>query len=162
MFNSIYNNDNLKKSVLYEPIFYRLNNDSDKQAFDELLARGKILFLHDEIESQLQELLKIQNPSISIKKEDYENLIIQHLNGGALADYGVWVYYPWNGRMVHLLDEDEFIEVRTNRNQFKITKTEQELLRKKKNWDRGAIGRPVYRLNDGYGTNLRRNTTGRL
>jgi hypothetical protein len=132
MFNPIYNNDNLEKSVLYEPIFYRLKNDSDKQAFDELLAQGKILFLHDEIKSQLQELLKIQNPSISIKKEDYENLIIQHLNGGALADYGVWVYYPWSGRMVHLLDEDEFIEVRTNRNQFKITKTEQELLRKKK------------------------------
>jgi hypothetical protein len=132
MFNTIHNNDKKEESMLYEPIFYRLKNDSNRKAFDNLLAEGKVLFLHDEIKSQLQELLKIQNPSISIKKEDYEDLIIQKLNGGALADYGVWVYYPWSGRIVHLLDEDEFIEVRTNRNQFKITKAEQELLRKKK------------------------------
>jgi molybdopterin/thiamine biosynthesis adenylyltransferase len=42
------------------------------------------------------------------------------------------VYYPWNNALVHLLDEPEFIAVRTNRNQHKITGAEQAVLRSKK------------------------------
>lgn len=39
-------------------------------------------------------------------------------------EYGVWVYYPWSTRLVHLLDEAEFIELRTNRNKYKLTPEE--------------------------------------
>src|SRR5260370_18562096 len=46
--------------------------------------------------------------------------------------YGVWVYYPWSGWLVHLLDEREFIELRTTRNLYKITAAEREVLAQKK------------------------------
>ena len=43
-------------------------------------------------------------------------------------DYGVWVHYPWSRRLVHLVREEEFIELRTSRNRYKITAEEQEAL----------------------------------
>jgi molybdopterin/thiamine biosynthesis adenylyltransferase len=46
--------------------------------------------------------------------------------------FGVWVYYPWANALTHLLAEDDFIEIRTNRNRNKITVEEQAILAKKK------------------------------
>ncbi len=119
-------------NLIYEPRILRLNIPADKQIFDTLLADGKVLFANDEIEGQLRELIKSKNPSIKIKVDDYPALIMAHLKGMDIMEYGVWAYYPWSRRLIHLLDEDEFIEVRTNRNQYKITRQEQRLLKEKK------------------------------
>ncbi|HRF79656.1 MAG TPA: hypothetical protein PL070_06180, partial [Flavobacteriales bacterium] len=54
--------------------------------------------------------------------------------------YGVWVFYPWADRLVHLLDEPEFALVRTDRNRNKITREEQAELATKKV---GVIGLSV-------------------
>jgi hypothetical protein len=116
----------------YEPLILRLNVPEDEALFNSLITEGKVLTVHDEITGQLQELIKSQNPSVKIANQDYEGLIDKHLNGQSLNTYGVWVYYPWSRRLVHLLDEDEFVEVRTNRNQFKITRAERDLLKQKK------------------------------
>jgi len=116
----------------YAPLLLRLNNPGDKEKFEQLMQNGKVSFVYDELYGQLQELIKSNNPSIKIKKEEYTGLINQHLAGKDIHDYGVWVYYPWNQRLVHLLDREEFIEVRTNRNRYKITKEEQGRLKTKK------------------------------
>jgi tRNA A37 threonylcarbamoyladenosine dehydratase len=50
------------------------------------------------------------------------------------------VYYPWADRVVHILDEKEFIELRTSRNLYKITREERDLLARKKI---GVIGLSV-------------------
>lgn len=121
-----------ESKLVYNPIFFNLNIPAEKKAYVTLISEKKVSFIHDEIYSQLQELIKSQNPSVKIKPTDYESLIAKHLNGIDINDYGVWVYYPWSQRMVHLLDEDEFIEVRTNRNQYKITRNEQNILSTKK------------------------------
>jgi molybdopterin/thiamine biosynthesis adenylyltransferase len=118
--------------LIYTPEFFRLNIPADKKAFNDLRLANKLLFEHDEIYGQLQELIKSQNPSIKIKSDEYESRIVSHLRGVAIEEYGIWVYYPWSRNLVHLLDEDEFIEVRTNRNQYKITKDERSILSKKK------------------------------
>ncbi|EOR92879.1 putative MOLYBDOPTERIN BIOSYNTHESIS PROTEIN MOEY [Arcticibacter svalbardensis MN12-7] len=116
----------------YTPTLLRITNPADKKTFDALIDDKKIMFFHDEIYGQLQELIKSEHPAVKIKKEDYAALIDQHLAGTDIRDYGVWVYYPWSLRMVHLLDEAEFVEVRTNRNRYKITREEQNALREKK------------------------------
>ncbi|HEY2581420.1 MAG TPA: ThiF family adenylyltransferase [Mucilaginibacter sp.] len=123
---------NPEEKLIYKPLLFKLNNDGNRKALNELLSSGNILFIHDGIYEQLHELIKCNNPSVIIKPDDYSTLIDEHLNGIPMRDYGVWVYYPWSRRLVHLLDEDEFIKVRTNRNQLKITRQEQQLLRKKK------------------------------
>jgi len=117
---------------VYTPLFFRPGNTTDRESLEILIQQGKVSFVHDTITEQLQELIKSLNPSVKIKSEEYPALIQQHLNSTELYDYGVWIYYPWNQRLVHSLDEEEFIEVRTNRNKYKITKEEQELLKTKK------------------------------
>lgn len=118
--------------LTYTPLFFRLNTPEGKQEFDKFLSEGKVSVIHDEIRSQLQELIKSLNPSIRIKTDEYPNLITKHLNGTDIDEYGVWVYYPWNRNLVHILDEQEFVEVRTNRNQYKITRQERSILSTKK------------------------------
>jgi tRNA A37 threonylcarbamoyladenosine dehydratase len=125
---------------VYKPTILRLENSQDKTTFNGLFKDHKITFVCDEMYAQLQELIKCKNPSIQIGEEEYPELVNKHLAGKEIAEYGVWVYYPWNQRMVHLLDEEEFIEVRTNRNRNKITTEEQSILKTKK---MGIVGLSV-------------------
>lgn len=116
----------------FKPQLYRLTEDSQRSAFESLLDKTPGMTVIDTIESQLRELIKSLHPSEKIRKEDYPQLIEKHLAGRDMHLYGVWVYYPWNRTVVHLLDEEEFVEVRTNRNRYKITREEQAVLGKKK------------------------------
>src|SRR5207253_859960 len=63
-----------------------------------------------------------------------------HLGTTSIEEYGVWIFFPWSGRLVHLLDEEEFVELRTNRNMYKITPEERTVLSTKKI---GVIGLSV-------------------
>jgi len=86
----------------------------------------------DEIYSQLAELIELRNPVRDLEDWEIKAKVEEQLNGQDMAEYGVWVFYPWLRTMVHLLDEKEFAEVRTNRNKYKITEEEQEALSQKK------------------------------
>lgn len=116
----------------YRPQFYRLTDEDQRSALDHLLAQNPTLLVIDTLESQLRELIKSLHPSEKIADGDYPARIQHHLRGQDMRSYGVWVYYPWRNSVIHLLDEEEFVEVRTNRNRYKITRTEQDTLRKKK------------------------------
>jgi tRNA A37 threonylcarbamoyladenosine dehydratase len=106
-------------------------NKSDSKLLMRLLDLP-MLFIVDEIESQVSELIKLRNPSKLFTKEELlkEVGVFFEINGK--FDYGNWVYYPWKNTLVHVLPEEEFIQVRTIRNQYKITPSEQERLSKKK------------------------------
>ena len=117
---------------VYKAVILRSDNSADSAILKGLFKDAKIKFVCDEINGQLQELIKSENPSIKIKPKEYPGLIKKHLGGKDIADYGVWAWYPWSQRLVHLLDEAEFVEVRTNRNRYKITKDEQATLKTKK------------------------------
>lgn len=129
---SRYLSDSKNTRDIYKPTQLRLDNAEDKETFNGLFTNNKVSFVFDEMYAQLQELIKCKNPSLIITDAEYPELISRHLAGKDINEYGVWVYYPWNQRLVHLLDEDEFIEVRTNRNRNKITTEEQQTLKTKK------------------------------
>lgn len=115
-----------------EPQFFRLSDPTDETKFYELLDKTSEIILYDEMQSQLEELAKISNPAKHYSKEQLSQMAKDHLGTTDLFEYGVWVYYPWLKKMVHLLDEKEFIQVRTSRNMYKITVEERDLLAKKK------------------------------
>ncbi len=121
-----------QSELLFQPIFFNLLNLKEKQSLKELIANGKVTVIHDEIYSQLEELIKCRNPSVKLNKEQTKTLVDIHLGDENLENYGVWVFYPWSKKIVHLLPEEEFIEVRTNRNKNKITVHEQAKLRLKR------------------------------
>lgn len=124
----------------YKPVFFRLTLDKDKLELEKLLNDHKNLVIYNEISGQLKELIKLLNPTRKLQEADYDSLIEEHLKGVSMEEYGVWVYYPWSNRLAHILDEHEFIEVRTNRNQYKITPEEREKLSTQKI---GVIGLSV-------------------
>lgn len=121
------------------PIILNPGNKEEKIDIQEIKESEKVTVL-DTIDGQLRELIKIQNPTRKITDNEYPVLIKTHLDGANIDDYGVWVYYPWSGYFVHLLPQEEFIETRTNRNRYKITREEQDFLRTRKI---GVIGLSV-------------------
>ncbi|MEO8760123.1 MAG: Rv1355c family protein [Bacteroidia bacterium] len=118
-------------NLIYKPLFYRLNNKSDKEKLNELLTANPNITVFDELLGQLEELVKSQNPKIRFSKIELTDAAKKHVGKTPYEEYGVWVYYPWATRLVHILDEKEFVDVRTNRNQYKITPEEELILSKK-------------------------------
>jgi molybdopterin/thiamine biosynthesis adenylyltransferase len=110
----------------YRPIIY--NPNTDERQIKELIKQGAQV--NDQIESQIKELIKINNPKEDFASDELEAKLQQITTRPFY--YGVWVYYPWNNQLLHLLPEDEFIIVRTSRNKYKITPIEQNRLSTKK------------------------------
>lgn len=121
---------NSDKMNEYHPAFFRLPADTKK--LETLLEQNKQISIFDQLQGQLEELAKLRNPNVKLAPAQLTELARQHLGKTTGSEYGVWVYYPWSNRLVHILDEAEFVEVRTSRNQYKITPQEEEVLSKKK------------------------------
>lgn len=117
---------------VYRPLFFRLSNEEDKQAFDALLKQHPGIKRHDTIRQQLDELMRISFPGQALTEAGRHAFFAERIAGRTSDEYGVWVYFPWNGNCVHVLDEEEFVRVRTNRNVYKIDFHEINALKTKK------------------------------
>lgn len=124
----------------YRPQFFRLTLQSDAAALAALLRARPRIEVHDTLDAQLRDLLRTRLPAHKLKPAELDAMTREYLRGWPHEAYGVWVYYPWSQRVVHLLDEDEFVELRTNRNQYKITPAEQSVLAGKR---AGVVGLSV-------------------
>ncbi|GHE33244.1 Rv1355c family protein [Sphingobacterium griseoflavum] len=113
---------------IYRPVIFSLGDPKDKDRLHALLTKKLNITVFDSIESQIKDLIKVLHPAQNPDDRELADYMVQHLNGKSVADYGVWVYYPWSNRLVHTLDEEEFVRVRTNRNREKITQEEQDVL----------------------------------
>lgn len=125
---------------IYAPVFFRYVKQLGYPGLLDLLREKPNIKVYDNIAAQLKELVKAFHPSKTLDSATIAGLVSQHLNGTEPADYGVWVYYPWSDKLVHILDEKEFVFLRTNRNKYKITDAEQNMLFGKKV---GVIGLSV-------------------
>ena len=116
------------ESLAWEPLIFDCASEGANKCA-ELIRAGKVWQLHDTIEQQLGDLLKTRNPKRPRMSEaEIRAERASLLKGAALREFGRWVYYPWSGRLVHLLPPAEFRELRLDRNKYKITPDEQERL----------------------------------
>ncbi|MGV3763112.1 ThiF family adenylyltransferase [Parapedobacter sp.] len=129
-----------QEEATYRPLFFRLSTKEDKQAFDALFAQDPKIKRHDTIRQQLDELMRISFPGKIWGDAERQAFYAERTGGRGFDEYGVWVYFPWNNNCVHVLDEEEFVRVRTNRNVYKIDFHEIDVLRTKKI---GVIGLSV-------------------
>jgi molybdopterin/thiamine biosynthesis adenylyltransferase len=125
----------LKKSIQnsgdkYTPEFFRLSDSSSKLSLEVLLSENPHISITDDIEGQVRELVKSRHPK-GLEEDTLNQHVLSTFGGNPTDEYGVWVFYPWNNKLVHILDEAEFIELRTNRNQNKITVEERDVLASK-------------------------------
>src|SRR5579859_1278201 len=117
---------------IYRPLFFRLDREEDQVLFSQLLESGTHMLVYDQLQDQLEELIKARMPQRTYSQADLDQEVSAWLADMPPAHYGVWVYYPWSQRLVHLLDEWEFIELRTTRNLYKITTAERDVLAQKR------------------------------
>ncbi len=116
-----------------KPLFFKLIDPKQKRDFETLIQTTENLQVFDHIRSQVEELIKCLQPTIVfLPPSELIKAVDNEFQGKSTDEYGVWVYYPWCAKIVHLLDEQEFTIVRTNRNKHKITALEQEQLANKK------------------------------
>ncbi len=104
---------------------------SDSLTFKELYESPEIRIL-DQLDNQVGELVKALNPSKSFSEKELSTLVSQFFIDRERDTYGNWIYFPWKHVLVRLLPEEDFIRVRTQRNNYKITPEEQQELRRKK------------------------------
>ena len=117
----------------YKPLFFKLIDANQIKEFETLIHTKENLQVFDYIKAQVEELIKCLQPTIVfLPPTELAKAVENKFQGKPTDEYGIWVYYPWCAKLVHLLDEEEFIVVRTNRNKHKITLQEQQTLAHKK------------------------------
>jgi molybdopterin/thiamine biosynthesis adenylyltransferase len=104
------------------------NNMLERAVLHNLREQSPAIHVVDAFEQQLRELVKIENPEKQLSEDDYTKLFNLRINQEFPERNGCWVYFPWRNTLVHCLNREEFIRVRTIRNRFKITDEEQERL----------------------------------
>lgn len=101
-------------------------NHQDK--LNSYFQLGRIAGVHDTLSIQLLDYLQSVNPRSKASDGELTAAFLREQGIESLANYGVWVYYPWSGRLVHTLPELCFRALRTDRNRHKISTDEQNRL----------------------------------
>lgn len=111
------------------PVFFHLTDEADREKIATLLNDTSIA-IRDTFDRQIRELCAIRHPSVYPASEEFASLqkeTEQKVTGGApLWQSGVWAYFPWKKALVHLVEQAEYLELRTARNRNLITAEEQE------------------------------------
>lgn len=96
--------------------------ENDLNAF---IKSHKEVAIIDNYADLLAELYEITHPNTTLSKE-FEKECKSFVSQNATRTAGSWVYFPWRTTIFHVLNEDEFKLVRTNRNRELITQAEQK------------------------------------
>jgi molybdopterin/thiamine biosynthesis adenylyltransferase len=116
----------------HRALIFRPSDPVERRAWEGLRSSlGDRLSVHDHLQDQIVALIKCRHPKAAFTQQALDEEIARHRRGRPADEVGVWVYYPWRGSAVRLLDEEEFVELRTSRNRYKITEDEQRLLQQK-------------------------------
>ncbi len=124
----------------WKPVLFQPTRHDDRVALAALLNTGAVREVADTIEAQLAELIRAREPDRDFDAEALAAAGRDQTEGVQLWDYGTWAWYPWSGRLVHVLPREEFRLVRTDRNRGKIDRPEQRRLLDKRV---GVIGLSV-------------------
>jgi nitroreductase len=100
----------------------------DAMRLERLRGSGAVWRVDDAIEAQLRDLVKSRCPGADLTPEELDTGVTALVGGGPLERWGRWVFYPWSGRLVHVLAPCEFRELRLDRNRYKLTLAEEARL----------------------------------
>ena len=99
-------------------------SDRDQRRLDEL-ARDPAVIAMDTVLEQLEELVRSREPALQLGGPATSRRVQALLAGSAPELFGRWVFYPWSGRLIHVLPKPLHRELRLDRNRYKIATTEQ-------------------------------------
>ncbi|MFJ9343798.1 ThiF family adenylyltransferase [Streptomyces sp. NPDC101733] len=112
----------------WQPVLFAPKHEQDRIGLQGLLDSGEVREVMDTIAEQLAELVTSREPRLRSSPDAVRRAVAEQLGGASLQEYGTWVWYPWSGRLVHLLPREEFRLVRTDRNRGRIDRAQQRRL----------------------------------
>jgi molybdopterin/thiamine biosynthesis adenylyltransferase len=104
-----------------------LNTTEHSTLINEFTHGGSGRYLNL-LDSMLEELTLNKYPKTQRGTDEFRNLIIEERNKKKTRVEGVFVLYPWSNTLLRILDEEDFVFLRTVRNRNKIRANEQEIL----------------------------------
>lgn len=122
-----------KKPASNFPQIVKMQDKDAAEKLEKLLGKSNIYEIIDSYGEQYAELLLSKNAHLYRANENVQTasiakLLDEHYGKKKSWELGSWVYYPWNGNLVHVLAQPDFEELRTIRNKDLITQTEQKQL----------------------------------
>lgn len=115
----------MKKNI--EPIILKGGKYTESD-LKRLKKQNKIWEINDVYNSQLKELFEIRNPDKLFSKDFLRKQKDFVTSKTKSINFGNWIYFPWNGYLVHALTEEDYFTLRTNRNKLLIKEDEQRKL----------------------------------
>ncbi len=82
----------------------------------------------DLYEQQLEETLEILYPSPKTREENKADFLKSKIGNDSKL-IGTWAFFPWNKTLLHILNDSDLYNLRTNRNRELITLNEQTKLK---------------------------------
>lgn len=115
----------------WQPIIVEMGHAKSASQLDALIEKNPIHQIVDNYDEQYAELIVSRHPqlyqaTLEVKRESLKTYLDKHYAGKKSWELGSWVYYPWSGMLVHLLEKELFLESRTIRNKDLITAAEQQ------------------------------------
>ncbi len=122
------------KPFSYKHIVVDMQQLDSTSQLEKLVKDNIVIRIIDNYDEQLAELFVSKNAqlykaNLSIKRasiKDYLEVVYSRVDPW---QKGSWVYYPWNGILLHVLEEPLFEKLRTVRNSYLINAVEQSMHR---------------------------------
>ncbi|MFF2082717.1 ThiF family adenylyltransferase [Nocardia sp. NPDC058176] len=113
----------------FRPVLLDASSREGLRDLEALAASSAVGAVHDTIEDQLDELIRCEDPAVAHSPGSLAASRRRICGETPLWQWGTWVFYPWNGRLVHVLPRKGFQRVRTDRNRNKLDRVQQRDLR---------------------------------
>lgn len=120
--------DETRGDAASQPVVLDRSRTADAERMNHLIGSGQVRSLHDTIDRQIDDLVRVRARRGDLPPHELRDGRARILCGADPAQYGRWVFYPWSGRLVHVLPPAEFAEVRLDRNRHQVTADEQRRL----------------------------------
>jgi hypothetical protein len=116
-----------------EPFLVHMDKPPAEKRLQALIENNQITEIVDNYDEQFAELqlslsAHLYRANESVQVNSIKEKLKEHYGAKKAWQKGVWVYYPWSQRLVHVLAEDDFTALRTIRNRDLITKEQQAIL----------------------------------
>jgi hypothetical protein len=116
------------------PMVFDLSFAEHEEMVRNLFLKAPNLTIYDQYLDQLLELFTSRHPELKLMPERKEEFWMEFLAAreerSELKLQGRWVYFSWKNVFCHLLEPEEFFELRLSRNRNLITSEEQGVFSK--------------------------------
>lgn len=116
-----------RNTSAHRPVLLDPTTDEGQRELARLLESPHIVVI-DEMAFMLEELTRTRRPREDLSREEVDADIASLLDGTPSERFGLWAYYPWSDRLIHVLPRAMHRELRLDRNRYKITTAEQARL----------------------------------